>query len=222
MVSMCGRYVLARSSDAVAAQFGATHASGSVLAPHFNIPPTSTVPVIIAVDGERRLGTMSWGIRGERQGKQTLLFNSRLETLVNAPSRRGVPSRRCLVPATGYYEWHTTSGVRTPYFITDPAAETFAMAGLYDGRKHIDGHLEWSFSIVTTAATPDLVAIHHRRPLLLPPGQQAAWLAGTAGLPDVLLELNGRQPPLTYVAVGPQVGDVRNNTASLLGPDHDS
>jgi len=215
---MCGRYVLARSSDALAAEFEAVDATGSAVAPHFNIPPTSTVPVVIAVEGERRLGTMHWGIRGERQGKQTLLFNSRQETLLDAPSRRRAPSRHCLVPATGYYEWHTTSGVRTPYFITDPTAPTFTMAGLYDGKKNTEGSTEWSFSIVTTAATPELVAIHHRRPVVVHHDLRAAWLDPTTPLPDLLRELDGRQSPLAYIAVGTQVGDVRNNDPSLLHP----
>ncbi|MDQ1723838.1 MAG: hypothetical protein QOG52_866 [Frankiaceae bacterium] len=215
MVSMCGRYVLGRSSDALAAELEAADATGSAVPPHFNIPPTSTVPVVIRVDGQRRLGRMPWGIRGQRDGKQTLLFNSRLETVVDA---RRPPSRRCLVPATGYYEWHTTAGVRTPYFITDPSSDMITMAGLYEGTKIAEGRTDWSFSIVTTAATAELVAIHHRRPVVVPPDLREAWLDATTPLPDLLRELDGRQQALAYVAVGAGVGDVRNNDATLLEP----
>jgi putative SOS response-associated peptidase YedK len=158
---------------------------------------------------------MPWGIRGQRDGKQTLLFNSRLETVVDA---RRPPSRRCLVPATGYYEWHTTAGVRTPYFITDPSSDMITMAGLYEGTKIAEGRTDWSFSIVTTAATAELVAIHHRRPVVVPPDLREAWLDATTPLPDLLRELDGRQQALAYVAVGTDVGDVRNNDATLLEP----
>jgi putative SOS response-associated peptidase YedK len=212
---MCGRYVLDRGGGALAAELDAADATDGLVQPQFNIPPTTTVPVVIAVRGQRRLGLMAWGIRGEHRGKPSLLFNSRLESLLDKPSRR-TPSRRCLVPATGYYEWHTTGGVRTPYLITDPASPTLTMAGLYDGKRRSDGSTDWAFSIVTTAATAELTAIHHRRPVIVPGELRDAWLDPTTPLPDVLRELDSGQRALRFHAVGPQVGDVRNNDPSLL------
>jgi putative SOS response-associated peptidase YedK len=212
---MCGRYVLDRGADALAAALRAADTTGTIVQPHFNIPPTTTVPIVIAVDGERRLGLMPWGIRGDRDGKPSLLFNSRLESLVDKPKRR-TPSRRCLVPASGYYEWHTARGVRTPYFIVDPASPTMTMAGLYDGKRQPDGGTDWAFSIVTTAATAELTAIHHRRPVVVPDDLRDAWLDPANPLPDVLRELDSRQPMLAFHAVAAQVGDVRNNDESLI------
>ncbi|MDT5009284.1 MAG: hypothetical protein QOH57_901 [Mycobacterium sp.] len=211
---MCGRYVIDQGSDALAAALGAHDATEASIAPHFNIPPTSTVPVVIASGGERRLGAMRWGIAGERDGRPTLSFNSRLETLV----RRNAPSsyRRCLVPAAGYYEWQQASGERRPFFLRDPGHPTMTMAGIYRGRRTADGAVEWAFSIVTTAAAGSLAEIHARRPLVVPPEEWDDWLDGAEPLPAQLQLLDGLQLPLDAVPVGSLVGDVRNNAPSLM------
>ncbi|MCU1679047.1 MAG: putative bacteriophage protein [Frankiales bacterium] len=215
MDDMCGRYVLDRRSDLIAAEFEATDTAESVVPAHYNIPPTSTVPVVIAAGGQRRLGEMRWGISGTRDGRTTLLFNSRVETLLDRPASRG-PRRRCLVPATGYYEWAQDGTARRPHLVRDPQRSTIAMAGLYDGSRAEAGPITWAFSIVTTAATGELARIHARRPLVVPPELWDVWLDEQDPVTDVLRALVAQQRLLAAVAVGPSVGDVRNKDPSLM------
>ncbi len=213
---MCGRYVIDRDSDALADELGALHTADAAIPAHFNIPPTSTVPVVIAAGGRRRLGAMRWGIPGSRDGKATLLFNSRLETLVRRPARS--PYQRCLVPATGYYEWRADPQPRQAFLLRDPDRTTMTMAGIYEAHRGADGVLEWAFAIVTTAATGALAEIHHRRPVVVAPDGWDDWLDGGAPMSTQLRALDARQRPLASARVGPLVGDVRNNEPALLEP----
>ena len=194
---MCGRYVL-QNTGQIPLRFGATMdgAVQAALQDRYNIAPTDAVPVVIeAEDGERRVELASWGIAPHRPGGKTFLaFNARSESLTERPTFRPLVAKsRCLVPASGWYEWTTVPGskAKQPWFITDPKGDDLlGLAGLLDRWVDQDGNPRLTCAIVTTAAaTDDLRALHERMPVVLPRKAEAVWLDPGLTDPGAVLPL---------------------------------
>ena len=159
------------------------------------------------------------------------MINARMETVAEKPAfRKAFASRRCLVPADGYFEWYATSQtgprgkpVKQPFFIRPREGGVLAMAGLYEiWRDHAvadtdPGGWRWTCTIITTTAEDDLGRIHDRMPLMVEPDRWDAWLDPTHPAALDLLEpaLPGR---LEAYPVGPLVNNVRNNGPELIAP----
>lgn len=167
---MCGRFALTSIPQALLIAFGLIPPSA---APRYNVAPTQRAQVIVrqpdatlAAFAEKRWGlTPAWS-----SGKP--LINARAETLEEkAPFRAAFARRRCLVPATGFYEWRRTAGQKggAPFYFTptDEAACPFVFAGLWDADE---------FTIVTTSANRVMAPVHERMPVILPPESWADWL----------------------------------------------
>lgn len=205
---MCGRYTLAATVAQVAARFGASlagatgeggaaeaEAVGQAQAltdldgPRFNLAPGQLHPVVALVGGGRQVTAMTWGLvpRWAREpSARYSTINARAETVAAKPTYRG-PLRqgRCLVPASGFYEWQGSGKSKQPYYMqvvgdAGPGA-LFAFAGLYDCWRSPDGVALWSYTIITTTANSRLTAIHERMPVILPAEAEAAWLDPQAG-----------------------------------------
>lgn len=181
---MCGRYVL-RNAEQIPLRFGATanDAVQVALQDRYNIAPTETIPVVVeAAPDERRVELASWGITPRWRGsKPVLAFNARAESLTERPLFRPLVARsRCLVPASGWYEWQAVAGskAKQPWYITDPEGDgLLGLAGLLDRWEDADGTPRAACAIITTAAaTDDLRALHDRMPAALPRAAEAAWL----------------------------------------------
>ena len=193
---MCGRYVL-RNAGQLPLRFGATldETARAALEDRYNIAPTQAVPVVTeGVAGERRVAVVSWGIVPHRPGGRSFLaFNARAESLTERPAFRNLVARsRCLVPASGWYEWTAVPGskARQPWYITDPDGDLLGLAGLLDHWTDADGTPRAACAIVTTAAaTDDLRAIHDRMPAVLPRAAEAAWLDLALTDPGAVLPL---------------------------------
>jgi len=196
------------------------------LAARYNIAPTQQAPVV-RPDGQggRELAMPRWGLvpswaKDIDIGNRTI--NARAETVSEKPSfRAAFARRRCLVPATGFYEWQKTDGPKAPWNIARPDGETFAFAGLWEHwQGDPAGPPVESFTIVTTEANEALRPIHHRMPVILAPEDWSAWLdvggtpAGTA------LALLHPAPKDSLVAwrVGTRVNAPRNDDAACLEP----
>ena len=116
---MCGRFALTSDADTLAAEFGIAAPAG--LRPRYNIAPTQDVLVIRSDASIRSASTMRWGLiplwaKDRKIGNR--LINARAETVAVKPAfRDGFRSRRCLVPADGYYEWQARDGGKQPFFI---------------------------------------------------------------------------------------------------------
>ena len=107
----------------------------------------------------------------------TLLINARSETLLEKPAfKNAFKRRRCLVPADGYYEWHTSDNRKRPYFIHRRDGAPIGFAGLAETWMGPDGEELDTVAIVTTAASADLAALHHRVPVTIAPGDFDRWL----------------------------------------------
>lgn len=178
---MCGRYTLSTSTDAIADLFCLPLVE--TLPPRYNIAPTQMVPVVrIGANHTRELVQLKWGLvpswaKDPRVGSR--LINARAETIAQKPSfRRAFGSQRCLIVATGFYEWTKVPGskAKQPHFITLQTGGPFAFAGLWE-RWHPKGAdpLE-TCTIITTEANGLLRPLHPRMPVILDQSAYARWL----------------------------------------------
>jgi putative SOS response-associated peptidase YedK len=96
----------------------------SNLQPRYNICPTTKIDAVVSADGKRRLLSMRWGLIPGWWSKslkemKLATFNARAETVAQKPMFRAAFKRnRCIIPASGYYEWHTTKDGKQPYYFT--------------------------------------------------------------------------------------------------------
>jgi putative SOS response-associated peptidase YedK len=158
----------------------------SLFDPRYNIAPTQDVAVIRADGAGRRTATMMrWGLVPSWSKAMTSgppMINARSETLAEKPAfRSALRSRRCLVPADGFYEWQLTpsggKGKKQPYYIHRPDGQPFAFAGLWESWKNPESQLAIeSCTIVTTAANAALSNLHDRMPVVLAPADYSLWL----------------------------------------------
>lgn len=178
---MCGRYTLAVEMDELAERFGCPKVE-PVFKARYNVAPTQVMPVVAAPEGKRELCLMRWGLvpfwaKDKSIGNR--LINARVETAADKPAfRHSYRHRRCLVPASGYFEWQQRPGGKQPFYIRPADHQVFAFAGLWDEWTDPEGGVLYSYTILTTDATPSMMPIHDRMPFILPRAQESAWLLG--------------------------------------------
>lgn len=233
---MCGRYVSASPPEELARYFGATPPA-EALPVNYNVAPTDKVYAVRARDGHRAVEVLRWGLVpfwAKDVKIASKMINARSETVAEKPAfRRAFQAKRCLLPATGFYEWKTLEAVpgskprKQPYFIRRADGEPLVMAGLWERwyQKASDGSdlpgvepLE-TCTVLTTAANSTMRPIHDRMPVFIPASDWDAWLdpgSDTTMLrrllvpaPDELLSLH----PVTTA-----VNNVRNRGPELLEP----
>ncbi|MBS1709407.1 MAG: SOS response-associated peptidase [Armatimonadetes bacterium] len=151
------------------------------LTPRYNAAPTQWMPVVLD-DGETRVARLHrWGLVpswAKDIAFGTNAINARAETLAEKPAfRSAFAQRRCIVPADGFYEWHTEGKVKTPYFIQRADGKRLAMAGLFETWNGPDGPIP-TFTIVTTEANQQMTFFHDRMPVILEESDWEAWLDG--------------------------------------------
>lgn len=104
------------------------------------------------------------------------VINARAETAAEKPLfRDGMRQRRCLIPASSYFEWERREGQKTKYAIRPAGAEMLYLAGIYHLENH-DGAVVPSFAILTRSAAPEIAFIHDRMPVIFPPDCARDWL----------------------------------------------
>ena len=125
--------------------------------------------------------------------------------------------RRCIIPASGFYEWHRTGEQKTPYFIAPKNGEMLGYAGLYETYAHANGSEIDTVCFLTTEASSDIAAIHHRMPVLVPPKLADVWLDCVEHSPNDVSFLYGNERNDFYniVPVSDRVNAVRNDDADL-------
>ena len=176
---MCGRFALTLPMDAMARMFAALPANNLPVTPNYNICPTNNVSTVVRGEG-RRLVSMRWGFVPQWYKTPTdgpLLINARAETLAEKPAfRDACRSRRCLIPATGFYEWSKgEGGARLPWYIYRDDGTPVVFAGIWQRWDKGDAPLD-SCAIVTTDANSEMATVHHRMPVILSPDQWGLWL----------------------------------------------
>lgn len=176
---MCGRYVLHGPQSRYQAYFDTKYWPD--FADRYNIAPTSVVPVIRqSPEGERVADLLKWGLIphwAKDPGIGLKLNNARAESLAEKPSfRDAFKRRRCIVPASGFYEWKTKASGKQPYHVRLKSEEPLALAGLWESWRDPDGTVVRTFCIITTEANALMTKIHERMPVLLQPGDFTRWL----------------------------------------------
>lgn len=175
---MCGRYALFGPVSRNSRHFGVDE--DFAWPERYNIAPTQQAPVIRArSDGTRQVLLAHWGLRPawiKEVGKFNEPIIARLESAADKPMFRGAFRRsRCLVPASGFYEWQTAAGRKVPHYIHGQAGEPLAFGGLLERWHGADG--DWlSYCVLTTTAAGVVADIHDRMPVIIRPEHYAAWL----------------------------------------------
>lgn len=179
--SMCGRYRLSRRKQIVEEYFDSV-SSEEDWAPRYNIAPTQPVPVIRQHPKEpvRQISTMRWGLipswARDASGAASMI-NARLETASTKPAfRDALKSRRCLIPADGFYEWRRDGKTKQPFCFEVNQGQLFAFAGLWDRWKNPSGEWVKTCSILTTTPNAVTSAVHDRMPVILDPNSYDLWL----------------------------------------------
>jgi len=177
---MCGRYAATLPPEMMAELFKLINTIDMV--PRYNIAPTQPVAAIWEVGGRREGHFARWGLvpRWVKDPREfPLLVNARAETMgEKAAFRDPLKHGRCIVPASGYYEWHTgRDKKKQPYYITRADGQPMALAGLYATWSGPEGEEVDSVATITVAANRQLSEIHDRMPAILMDEQQIDdWL----------------------------------------------
>lgn len=225
---MCGRYATHTQRHHIEAHYD-LQLEGA-FSPQYNIAPTMAVPTVLFDGGQRTLRRMHWGLLpswAKDRAFASKTFNARSETAHEKPAfRSSFKRRRCLLPASGYYEWRKTEQGKQPYYIyvTDPdgqPAPVFSLAGLWSTWTDPDsGEVVESCTILTTSANPFTKPLHHRMPVLLDGKDYEEWLDPSHPDPGELRRLFEPYPGdrMDLYPVSKAVNNVRNQGEELLEP----
>jgi putative SOS response-associated peptidase YedK len=217
---MCGRFTLTHPTEALARLFEAVPANDLPEGPRYNICPTETVAAVTSEGGVRRLRPMRWGflpVWYKTPGDGPLLINARADTIAVKPAfRAAVRERRCLIPASGFYEWRVEGGRKLPWYISRADGAPMALAGIWQVWEGGGATLA-TCAIVTTDANATMARIHDRMPVIVEPADWALWL-GEAGHGAAALMRPAAEGVLTAWRVDPAVNSNRAQGPGLIAP----
>jgi putative SOS response-associated peptidase YedK len=175
---MCGRFVITSAPDAIRRLL--RYEEQPNFPPRYNVAPTQPIPTVRIDGGARRFADMRWGLipaLTTDPKRNPLLINARLETINTTRAfRAAMQSRRCLIPADGFYEWKKEGKNRQPFFFRPRDGQPFAFAGVWETWVDPTGNSVQSTAIITCAANETVGAIHDRMPVVVPLEKHDAWL----------------------------------------------
>lgn len=204
---MCGRFTSTASPEELMRLFGVTVLDN--LQPRWNVAPSQSALIVSQTGLQPETGLARWGLPPSADGR-SFLINARMETVTQKPTfRDAFATRRCLVVASGWYEW---SAPKTPWHIQLADGGVMAFGGLLLRRGGED-----RFVIMTSAANGDLASIHHRQPLVLAPDHWPRWLNGSAEDAGALC-VAAPSSWFNWYRVGPAVGRVAEDHPGLVTP----
>jgi putative SOS response-associated peptidase YedK len=228
MNAMCGRFTLYADPEKLAQQFCLE--LPPVLVPRYNIAPTQPVGIVRVnpQTHQQEWALVLWGLIPSWANDPTIgarMINARAESAPEKPAfRAAFKRRRCLVPASGFYEWQRLDGGKQPHHITAVGGELLAFAGLWETWRAPDGGELETCTILTTEANAVTAPIHDRMPVLLAPADYATWLGtGADATPHELTLLRFLLQPspaerLKAYPVSPFVNSSRNEGERCVAP----
>lgn len=213
---MCGRFTITHPDEALARLFAAVPGNDLPPVPRFNVCPTTPVAVVTSDGGARRLRAMRWGFipawyKAPNDGP--LIINARADTVATKPAfREAIRARRCIVPASGFYEWQEVGGKKLPWYFTRTDGQPMAFAGLWQRWGDLD-----TVAIVSTDAGPGMAGLHHREAVMLEPADWPLWL-GEAGHGAAVLMRASAEGVMRCHLVDPAVNSNRAEGPGLILP----
>jgi putative SOS response-associated peptidase YedK len=217
---MCGRFALTDQEAALMAFLG--FSDGVAVLPRYNIAPTQPIGIVRVEGGTRRFTFARWGLVPawvEDPRAFSLLINARADSVLDKPAfKNAMRYRRCLVPASGFYEWRGRGGGRQPYWIHPGSGGPLAFAGLWETWADRDGGEIDSVCIITVDANATLRPIHDRMPAIVAPENFDLWL--NAPDPEQAAALLRPAPDdmLEAIQVGGRINRADDDDPGLIAP----
>jgi putative SOS response-associated peptidase YedK len=222
---MCGRYVLKRKDlEALMEQLGVKDPREFVSS--YNIAPSTMIPAIRSLPGNsgREAVALQWGLvpfwsKDAKQGAK--LANARSEGIAAKPAfREAIRKRRCVIPASGFYEWQTIGRLKQPWFFQMRDESPFLFAGLWERWRSVDGVELQTCSLITTTPNEVVEPLHDRMPVILRGAAVDTWLdvaiTEPAQVEPLLRPVPGAEMKSTPVS--PRVNSVRNEGPECIEP----
>ena len=235
---MCGRYAQTADMRELMEQFEVTGSSPQASLPlNWNIAPTNPIYIVRAndrtgkdEDATRALTTVSWGLIGPwltdfqvARASQSRAINARSESIHEKPTfRNAFRATRCLIPASGYYEWATALGKyspKQPFYISSREDKQLPIAGIWSSWRAPNGEVIETASIITQEAQGELATIHSRMPVFMPRDRWDMWLNPRNTDVNELKSLMVVEHPESIVIARPvssAVNSVANNGKELI------
>ena len=231
---MCGRYVLKATLEELKNTYGAVPDGTFPVEPNYNVAPSHHMPVILE-DEQKDDNTPDRIIRPHRWGLVPFwadsiktgysMINARGESLSKKKSfQKPFKSQRCIVPASGFYEWKTTDSGKFPHFIQRKESDLMHFAGLWEEWEDPEnGETVNSYTIITTDANKPMQELHDRMPAMLMPEEFETWLDPSFHDTHALEDLIHPWPDddIRFYRVNKEVGNVSNNRPELIEPYRD-
>src|SRR3989338_1574904 len=181
---MCGSYSIV-PGDKFYQRFNISQALDS-LKSNYNVKPGYMMPVITG----KMLSLMKWGLIPSWAKDPSIgykMINARAESVMEKPSfRKPFAKQRCLIPASGFYEWQKAGIEKLPFFIRLKSVDLFSFAGLYDIWKDARGKEISSYTIITTGPNELIAPIHNRMPVILEKESEEKWLEESADMSKLI------------------------------------
>ncbi len=214
---MCGRFAIAAPAPVLITKFDL--AESVELQQRYNVAPGGLIAVIRrSPEGKRVLHNLKWGLVPHWSKDPSIgmkLTNARGESLSEKPSfRDAYRRRRCLIPASGFYEWKRDGSNKQPYYFSLKNQEIMAMAGLWESWKAPDGSILRTACIITTEANSVMSPVHHRMPVIIDPEHWEVWLDQVSDVSSLLKPID--DDALVCWPVDKRVGRATEDDAGLI------
>ncbi len=219
---MCGRYSLILDEHDLPKRYGKPATAAYAVTSRYNVAPSQNAPVVTASGIE----AMRWGLLPPwlKDPRGALgMINARAESLLERAAYKPLfKTRRCLVPATGFYEWLDTPTGKQPYYFMVTDRPLISFAGLWTERLDAEGLPVRSFTIITTRPNGLVAKVHDRMPVVLSEDQESIWLDVHADLHELSAMLDPYDAQfMRAVAVSKAVNTAANDSSDLIDPISD-
>jgi len=205
---MCGRFYLDANKANIAKQFAVKESAISNTS--FNITPSQDCAIIRLHNNNKELVRLNWGLvpSWAKSDVKIKPINAKAETIIEKPYfRSAFKKQRCIIPASGFYEWKGSKGNKQPYCIYPLNDSCFGFAGLWEKRDRLE-----TFTIITTEANELMREVHHRMPVILDSKSYDMWL--TEGDYDLLKPCASEEMGLHMISSA--VNKPSNNNSDLV------
>lgn len=211
---MCGRFSILNDEASLAEHFALI--DSCQFKQCYNVTPSNNIPIVRADADGKKLGLAHWGfVPHWAKDDKFKPINARAETITSKPFfKSAFYKQRCLIPASGFYEWQGEKGHKQPFYISLADTDVFAFAGLWDHWNSPDREFD-SCTIITTTANDTMAPIHKRMPVIIEPEHYDQWL--NEGGQELLIPYTGK---MQCWPVSHEVNKPANNSAELIQPVH--